>query len=167
MKMVSKSDLVNLHITPLYEGMINKKEFKINSPLAKLKLSAIDSLTLGKVNKNCYLKLKFLLPAFKMTAIQGLVEDHTGKTCINISIYNLDLERKSYDHYFQPGTIIYVKEPLYKISITLILAIRVDNPRDILFETDPEVMSLDKMSAIDAGSQVDERNRLEGVRLME
>ncbi len=51
------------------------------------------------------------MPCCRLPGILGLCEDHTGEICIQINVVHLDLKGKHYDHYFRPGSFIYVKYP--------------------------------------------------------
>lgn len=90
-------------------------------------------MKLEQLQKDCYIKLRFILPCFKMVAIHCLCEDHTGNDCIEMSIYNFELKGHHYDDYFNTNTVVYIKEPFYKTSATGTHIIRVDNPKDIIF----------------------------------
>jgi len=81
-----------------------------------------------------YIKLRFMCHCFKQNAIIGLCEDHTEKNCIELSILNFDLKGEHFDHYFSENTVIYVKEPYYKIARSGTKIIRIDNSYDIVFE---------------------------------
>ena len=49
---------------------------------------------------------------------------------------------------------IYIKEPFYKIAMAGNRNIRVDNPRDVLFESDPEVKQLSEGKQIEASTEM-------------
>ena len=53
-----------------------------------------------------------------------------------MSIYNFPFKGKSYEHYFYPGVVLYVKEPFTKVTMSGTLGIRVDDPSDVEFEND-------------------------------
>lgn len=65
-----------------------------------------------------------------MVAIQGRVEDHLGYE-VDISIYNFDTKGESCTRIFAKGTVIYVKEPYFKIAMAGNENIRIENPLDI------------------------------------
>ena len=73
-----------------------------------------------------------------MKAIQGTCVDQNG-TEIIVSIYNFELKGRKVEKLFKKGTVIYVKEPFFKIAMTGVENIRIDNPLDVVFENDPEV----------------------------
>jgi hypothetical protein len=50
---------------------------KSNKPLKNLKLISIKDLVINNVHKGRYLKLKIILPPFRVNAIRILGEDHT------------------------------------------------------------------------------------------
>ena len=113
-----------------------------NRPLNQLKPLSLGQLRLDEVHYGNYIQLRFIHPCFKQNAIIGICEDNTGRLTIEISIINFDLKGNHYDYYFSKDTVIYVKEPYYKVAKSGTIIIRIDNPKDIVFKNDPEARSL-------------------------
>ncbi len=60
------------------------------------------------------------------------------KQTLTLSIYNFPFKGKIYEHYFYKGVLVYVKEPFYKLTLSGIYSIRVDDPSDVEFENDAQ-----------------------------
>lgn len=97
-------------------------------------LASIDELTLNAFNTGKYLKLKVIHPPFKVNAISLLVEDHTERNCIFVSLYNYNTNGRHYAECFRVGTVFYLEDPYYKVSQAGWNIIRVENHFDVILE---------------------------------
>jgi len=87
---------------------------------------------------------RVIVPTIKMNAIQILLEDQNcvENEIIIVSLYNYILPQKNklsveLDQVFPVGTVIAVKEPYFKVSVSGSFIISIEDPEDLEFIEDP------------------------------
>lgn len=96
----------------------------------------------GEVYRDHYIKLEIISSSVKlMTSVMVVVEDNEG-SFTELALYNLfkseDLSRESKytiaEKILAKGTKIIIREPFFKVRQDGTLGIRVDNPKDLIFD---------------------------------
>ena len=106
-----------------------------------LKKVMLKDLAVETNHRGSYLLLRFICPAFRMTAVMNIVEDEAG-TVMPFALYFQDPESiRAAESILKEKGVIILKEPYFKVGTNGQYAVRVDQPTDIIWlsEDDPRV----------------------------
>ncbi|PCH40833.1 hypothetical protein WOLCODRAFT_137031 [Wolfiporia cocos MD-104 SS10] len=107
------------------------------TPVELLKPTSLSRMLVRKVHHGHYLLCRTITLAWRLTAVQTIIEDIEGAVC-DLSIYNFptmfDATTKDIDNIFPKGLILAIREPTFKPAAQgPDPLIRIDSPSDIIF----------------------------------
>lgn len=102
------------------------------TPLAELKPIAIRDLQLETHHRGTYLLLRAITPHNRMTAVMVMAEDERDDV-ISLQLYQQEEEEtREASDIVDVGTIVFVKEPYFKVMASGDYGLRVDHLSDIV-----------------------------------